>query len=538
MSVRSVFATILMPASVTSAVILGPAAVLGATQNVPAGPPPEPGEVDERAIRLTLEDAVRIAVSSNIGLEIEQENVEVRRLESLGIWGVFDPVLSASTSYTTAEFEGPTQLAGAAVVDEDSLSTSAGLLVPFHTGGALDVRYFRDQRETNSQFSAPETTRDIFALVLTQPLLRGAWSEAATSSQRQVEIAYLQQQELLRASRQQLVLDVHFAYWDLVTALEELQVRELAVRLGEEQLAQNRRRLEVGVGTEVDVLQAETNVATQSEQRLLAEVEVRAAMDALKALLFRRGEGESWRAYVDAWETTIEPLTPLPSLPQAPLELDWTRSLMLAAQYRPELVQQRLVIDAAETRLVLAESNSLPLLDARLEASSSGFAPKRLLVDPGPPPVFVSESNSDAFSDAIGFEFPTYVAALDFALPIGNRTAKYSERAARVDVRVARLAYEQVEMNIVAEVRGAVREVLYQAEAVAAAVRSVQLARRQLEAEQARYQEGLSTTFQVLEFQQTLAQALSSEKAARGGLAKAEAALQRAEGVLGGESVP
>ena len=57
--------------------------------------------------------------------------------------------------------------------------------------------------------------------------------------------------------------------------------------------------------------------------------------------------------------------------------------------------------------------------------------------------------------------------------------------------------------------------------------------RRQLEAEQARYREGLTTTFQVLEFQRQLAESQSSAIQARVEYAKALVNLRRAEGVLG-----
>ena len=64
-----------------------------------------------------------------------------------------------------------------------------------------------------------------------------------------------------------LYLDVYQAYWDLVSAREELHVRAVAVDLGRRQLEQDQRRLDVGAGTAVDVLQARTNVAQQEEAR-------------------------------------------------------------------------------------------------------------------------------------------------------------------------------------------------------------------------------------------------------------------------------
>ena len=99
-------------------------------------------------------------------------------------------------------------------------------------------------------------------------------------------------------------------------------------------------------------------------------------------------------------------------------------------------------------------------------------------------------------------------------------------------MRSARLTYDQLESQIVEEVRAAVRNTNYSIEAVRAAAASTELARRQLAAEQARYREGLSTNFQVLEFQQQLAESLYSQTLARANLAKALIALRRSQGVL------
>jgi outer membrane protein TolC len=131
------------------------------------------------------------------------------------------------------------------------------------------------------------------------------------------------------------------------------------------------------------------------------------------------------------------------------------------------------------------------------------------------------------------FEFLDTSLGVSYAVPLRNRTAARAESAARAGLRLARLRYDQEELLVVADVRAAVRDVRFQAEAVAAAEKSVALARRQLAAEQARYKEGLSTTFQVLQFQQQLAETLSSESAARAGYAKALAGLEKAEGHLG-----
>ncbi len=489
------------------------------------GPPsatPQEAHAGEQAetpvLELTLQDALRIALQNNLSLEAEQLITTGTRYDALGSWGSFDPVFRVTGTRFDSETPAQRDLDGAAVVEQDAQVLNAALNVPLRTGGAVDISLQHRNFKTNDSFARFDvSTDDVFTIALTQPLLRGGWSRFATSDQREAEIAHDRQREREKEVRMNMVLDVYNAYWDLVSAREQRAVRELAVELGAQQVGQDQRRLDVGAGTEVDVLQSETNLAQQEESRIQAEFDLKAAEDALRKLLFQKPEG-SQEDYLDEWDWHIRPLTPLPPMESSGGQelLPWRRSLDRALENRPELSQARLDIDSAEVRLERARSNRLPLLDLSLEATGTGFG-----IDP-----------ADAFQDAVSYEFPGTQASLTFSMPIGNRTARNAVRSARTAVRSARIAYDQAELNILEGVRAAVRDRRYKFESVLAATKSLSLAQRQLEAEQARREIGLSTTFQVLEFQRDLAEALSTERAARAALAKSVAALAHAEGAL------
>ncbi len=496
-----------------------------AFQDPAAAPGAEPA-APERVLSLTLEDALRMALYGNLDLEIEELATASARYSALGSWGSFDPVLGVFGSIAESDQVGTSQLSGtggAPSVNENTIVFGPSLNVPTITGGALDLSYRRVNQETDNVFVPFDvSTSDVMSLGLTQPLLRGGWRRYATSTQRESEILYERQIENERLVRQRMLLDVTNAYWDLVSAGAELGVRELAVALGEKQLQQDRRRHEVGTGTEVDVIQAQTNLAQQEQARIQAEFDLRSREDSLRRLLFQKSRAaipEEVDA-LKAWDWPIEPLTPLPEVTADSAEaeeLDWLASFDRGIRARPELWQSRLDIDTAEVRLQRTESERLPQLDLGLEASAGGFDE-----DPG-----------EAFDQTVGFDFPTYTGSLTFSVPLGNRSAANAERAARLELRSARLAYDRMELDVLSQIRAAVRAVRFSHEAVTAAQQSLALARRQLAAEEARYTNGLSTTFQVLEFQTDLAEALSAESRARAGLAKSRVALEHAEGRIG-----
>ena len=117
-------------------------------------------------------------------------------------------------------------------------------------------------------------------------------------------------------------------------------------------------------------------------------------------------------------------------------------------------------------------------------------------------------------------------------LPISRRS-KPVRPFASIYHEIDLFVLDQLETQVIGEIRDAVRQVRYQAEAVNAAGESLKAARRQLAAEEARYRNDLSTNFQVLEYQQTLVQAMNTEQTARVEFMKSLSQLEFAQGILG-----
>lgn len=465
----------------------------------------------------SIEDVMQLAISNNIGLELQKIETEVARYDFLGSWGAFDPLFDASLSHSDRQFEGSSFLSGGSLLETKTTSLNLDFTQPVTTGGSFAAHFDTAFEDTNSMFSNfPESYTDNVRLSFTQPLRRGAWREYATSSQRESEIAFQKQIEAQRGARQQLLFDVQNAFWDLVAAIEQRTVATGALDVGSEQLERDRQRLEAGVGTNVEELQAATEVAQRIEALLFTKSEVERTMDELKKFIFA-GKTE------ELWDREIIPTTPLPEdavLTETVNGLpDWTEVLLTSLEHRSDLRQLRLDVDAARVRHKRSVSERLSGVDLALTASSSGF-------DKGHP---------EAFEDAAGFDFPSLSATLTYNMPIGNRTANYAEQAARARVRTALLNYDETENLVVADVRNAVRQVEYQAAAVEAATHSLGLAQSQLDAELARYEVDLSTNYQVLEFQQALVEALSNERQARVNFVKALVALRNVQGLLGEE---
>lgn len=463
------------------------------------------------ATPMTLEQCLGMALSNNLGLERALIESEIAQFDAMSSWGAFDWVFDMRGAYTDSESEANTALAGADVVEQQDARVDVDLTKPFTWGGSFAFHFDTQQSRTNNAFfNAPELIQDNVRVSYTQPLFRGRGIEVQTAQQREAEIVEQQRREDRRQARQNLLHDVEVAYWELVAALQQLQVARSGLGLGQEQVTREEARVRAGDGTEVDVLQARTEVATRTEALLQAENDVEQREDDLKRLMFADSDPERW-------DRDIQPRSILPDAAERPDLPDWQNAYEVALSRRAEIRNARLSVDISRVQLTRATNDRLHGLDLELIASSNG----------------VDEQYPGALSDALEFRFPTYTVALNYNVPVQNRRATFAERAARERMRGSQVALEEAEITALADVRRALRDVNFRAQAVAAADQSLTLARSQLDAEEKRFAADLTTTFEVLQFQQTLIEAASTRSRAGVEYAKALVGLKRAQGVVG-----
>jgi outer membrane protein len=478
-------------------------------QAPPQAPEPKPELFGSgRALELTIDAALQLGVRNNLGLKFEDLAQEAAMYAARGSWGAFDWTLNAAGGVVDNQFKSDSVFGGSKT---NTQLFSVDLIRPVSTGGTLSAHFDTANTTTDSTFSALGTsTTDAVSLSYTQPLLRGAWRQYGTAQQKTADLAWRRSLEHERGVRLKLLFDVTNAYWTLVAARADREVAESNLWLGRTQLDQDKRRLDAGVGTPIDVLATETQVATREQGLLAVDVRVREAADGLRRLILPGADAAQW-------ETELVPTTPLPEDVSTSAAPGWNGALETALMQRPELREQRLTIESEKVAYMERVSEKRPALDLALTAIGKGF----------------SGDSSDAFEEAARYDFPTYEAMLRFSLPIGNRTASGAERSAWANLRAANLVYDDIETQVAMELRQALRQVVYQAEAVSAASKSLDLSRRQLEAEEKRHDEGISNYFQLLTAQQDLALALSTERNARANFAKAVAASYFAQGVIG-----
>jgi len=209
--------------------------------------------------------------------------------------------------------------------------------------------------------------------------------------------------------------------------------------------------------------------------------------------------------------------------------------LAQAFRLRPEIHEQQLTTATRQIQYNYASNQVLPKLDVNLNYNAAGLAGRTAIIDPVtglPTGQFNTTAFSNAVSQVFGNDFPSWTFGFNVGLPILNIGARAEKKRAELDVALARTSEEQTRQNIAVEVRKTVRDMDTAAKQITASRAAREAAEQNVEAERRRYENGLSTNFQVLQIQQQLSSARASEIQSLVGYNKSVAAYHRAVGDL------
>ncbi len=463
--------------------------------------PAAPGEV----LELDLTGAYQIALARNLDLHVGRYDIAIADTNVRGSGGIFDPYLRASIDGDSASAPTSTVLEGANVAESRNTRFNLGVQQLLPTGTEIGAQWISFRGETNSTFFFLNPRWDAaLSLTLTQPLLNGFGTVATRS---QIIIAEnLREQAAVGFEVQviSLMAQVEQAYWELVATRLGVDVTIQSLALAEQLLEETRQRVEVGTSAPIDMVQSEATVATRNQELIYAYNAANNAEDSLKALLGFDLPHE-WAVRIETTDSyEMDPV--LPNLED---------SIDEALEKRPAIIRQELELARLDQNVKLARNRALPNLDLTGSYSWGGVSGTSVIEDPDGNPVTIREGWGDAASQVFDFDFPRWTLGLTYTMPIGNHIAKEQLAASRYQRERGGVQLAALKQQITRDVRFAVRSLEDGAAAIDAAVASRLLAVRNLEAEQTKFDNGLSTNFQVSEIQDALATAQFAEIRAR-----------------------
>jgi len=514
------------------------------------------GITDEQS--LTLGDAIAQALRNNPDVGISRIEVEQATNGIASADGAYDPQFSFNSSFQRQETPVSSLIGGSAngTLTQQGLAVGpdfSGMLR--HSGTRYSLSFTSRRQTTDNQFTTlnPQFPSSL-SLQITQPLFRGLRID---ENRRQVTRA-TQNSTLsdvkLRQQVMDLTLQAEVAYWELSFAEQNLQVQVLGRDLARDQVASNRRLLEQGLAAAVDVLEAETQVATFNQRIFTAQTALTRAENALKALIVPDRRSPIWS---NALHTTT-PAT------DAAVTSSLEDAVRLARANRPELAQAAIAVDTQEAETKFYSDQRRPQIDLVGTYLSSGLAGQlattgsnlfsfgtqplidrinALSVLQGLSPLASSTSSTTpsvsptltgglgrSLSNLAGMGFPTIEVGVRLALPFGNRTADARYASSVAEEKRLKLRTEQIEIALEADVRDAMQAVESARATREAALEARTFAEEQYASEQRRFEAGTSTVFLVFQRQTAMINLRTLHARAEADLSRAIAQLNHATG--------
>ena len=497
-------------------------------------------DIADGHLRLDLDEAIAIALQNNLGLLVQR----YQRAQSLfridQEYGIYDLVLDVNSNVNSDSRPSASQLDGALVTENETITSNLQLRQPISSGGDFTIDFQNNRSESNSRFSdINPSLRSSLTIAFNQPLLRNRGKKI---TERNLAVARLNSDVSLEDLEVQVVDTVQTVangYWSLVEALEQLKVAEESLALAEELHEMNRIQIEVGTLAPLELVQSEAGIATREEEIIRVQAQIQDAADELRRLL-NLDEDVFWDLEI----------TPTTSPEIARVAIDLEASLSWALDRRAEIDRQELQIASLVIDSQFLKNQGRPDLNLSVSYGRNALGGERMTCErPGEPSIadlfspcpeeYVRTDSLDYlstlgqfYSGILGQVFEGWNVGLNFSKPLQNRSAKAQSRIAELALDQGRLELQDVMLSIRTEVRTAARAVETAGKQIDSARVSRELAEKNLDAAQKRYENGLWTSFQVLEIQEDLTAARSREVEAVTGYRRALLAYFKAIGML------
>jgi outer membrane protein len=461
--------------------------------------------------------------------------------------GTFDPSVFFSMGWNQNTTPlGTSLLTGVPFEYNQGTSYFTGIQQFFQTGTSYEIGVGGQRGDNNALTDAYNPfVYSYLAVGFTQPLLNGFGRRANST---QIRIAKNNVKVADAVFRQQVISTLGTVvneYWDYLTDKENVRVKEQALAYSQKLLEDNKKQVEIGTLAPIEVVRAESEVASDQQALIVAQTTVQQQGELIKTALARQVGPDLVAAQIDAEDKLPQPRPDdIPSLDEA---------LRLAYANRPEIEQADINLRSQEYTIAGRRNALLPSLNVFATYLNSGLSGHQALCPEGTiafadycevaggsgtvvtPLGFLDHGVSQAATQNFQGKFPNYSLGLNLLIPVRNRSAQADAARALLEQRQLETQLQQSKNNIAQAVRSAVIGVIQAKAQINAAEKATILERQTLDAEQKKFKLGESTVFLVIQVQRDLATAEGNEISARSTYAKAMTSYRQAVGTILGD---
>ncbi|MES1262261.1 MAG: TolC family protein [Acidobacteriota bacterium] len=447
----------------------------------------------------------------------------------------FDPAITGqflAQHLTTPETS--TLVTGTPSLISNMLNGNVGYAQGFSPGTQVTAGFLNSRTDNNSSRNLINPfINSGLSVTITQPLLRGFGKDL---NRRFIRIAQNSEKVSASVFRYQAsitVAGVIRLYTDLVSLTEDLRVKQDTLATAEHLVEDNRSKVEQGTLAPIELTRAQAQVAAARQDQINAEGFVRQQELILKDVITRNASSDAVVHAARIIPTDTLTVTDVPNQPSEEL-------VKTALEFRPDFIAAQLQLTNAEITLKGSLNGIRPQLDLVASATNNGLAGA---ANPG----FLSSSITtggpgsllgyggglgSALEQILRRDYPSYSIGLNLTLPIRNRVAQADLARDELQLRQTQVREKQLENQVRLEVEDALIALQRTRAAWEAAAETSKLQVQSLEIEQERFNNGLSTNFLIIQYQNFVAQARSSEVAALGAYVKARSRLDSVMGIV------
>ena len=462
-------------------------------------------------VPITLEDAVKFALERNLDIAVQRLNPEINDIAYASLKSIYHPALTSTVSTQSTTTPSTSTLSGSDSVGSGIVSGATiyngGIAQSIPWGGGSFNVALNNNRQTTASANVlfNPTFNTNWSGSYLQPLFRNFRIDATRRSLQVTKINRDISDLQLRATITNTLSNVRNAYWDYVFAVQAVEVAQKSLDLASNLVRDNQTRVEVGTMAPIDVVQAQSEQATRRQTLVAAQAAQRTTELVLKRLIVAGTQDPNWSARLDP--------TDRPDFRADPIDIE--AAVRRALSERTDLEIAKKNIAANDVTLKYLVDQMRPQADLAATYGLVGLGGTQLLTSgTGVNRVVtgtVPGGYGDALSTLFGNNYPRWTLQLNMSYPLGVSAQEASVARARVQLNQVQAQTKQIELQVATDVTNAALTARSAVESVQAASAAREFAQKKLEAEQSKFEVGMSTNYFVVQAQRDLADAQNTE---------------------------
>lgn len=492
----------------------------------------ERAEKDGTAYHVSLTELTKLALRNNLDIAISDTNEELYQAKILQAHGPYDPAISFALNLRDTT-QPNTNLTVQASGNSNFTKTDTWNF-QFNqnvaTGGSLVASLQSNRTDTNQIFALINPQYNTTSSIqFTQPLLRNRHIDQNRGTIKIANLDLKINDSQFKQTVTNTIATIQGVYWDLVYAIQNYDFTRQSVKLAQITVDQNREKVRIGTASPMDVTVAQATVASRMVDLISAQQTINIAENNLISTISNDHKSDLWQKVI----------VPTDSADFVAYKADLNRSIDAALRYRPELEQYDLQMQENDVSYAVDKNQKKWQLDAVGSFGTVGVAgPQSYTYNALTQNETANIPNSlvggigTAYQTLFSQGFMNWMVGVNIQIPLRNRSLEGQLGQLQVQKKQLLMNRKSQEQKIAVQIRNAVDDLESNKQKVETAKVARQLAEAQLDAENKRFQAGMSSNFLILQRQNDLFTAQAAELQASVAYKKAIITLQQDEYTL------